>query len=75
LLSDVHSLNTGTVHKFWMKNLVTIPTVYSLDFGMFGKNAQTSDQKHCELIRVLEFFEIHSLEIRIYFYELHKFTA
>ena len=43
-----------------MKNLVTFPAVYSLDFGIVGKNAQTSDQKYCDLSELPDF---HSLDI------------
>jgi ATP sulfurylase len=46
-----------------MKNLVTFTAVYSLDFGyFFCKNAQTSDQKHCDFS---ELPDIHSLDIVI----------
>jgi hypothetical protein len=67
------------MHRFLMKNLVTFPAVYSFDFGIVGKNAETSDQKYCDLSELPDFHsldivfklsEIQSLEIRIYFYEL-----
>ena len=38
-------------------------TSFEVNFGIFDKNAQTSDQKHCDLS---ELPDIHSLDIVIF---------